>query len=141
MPVDVNEVVAVCADLADEKNLRVTVQEALRGGLIAGATTVAGGLLLGPVGLAVGGAIGGAAAYANAQGKFKPVSTVLREMEPEKKKILYDRVQRIISGITIEDGIALLALIHSSDPMQAEFMCAVKSLVQDQLKMELIDGL
>ena len=52
--VDVSDVIDVLGILANERNLRVTVSESLKGGLLTGATTVVGGLLGGPVGLAIG---------------------------------------------------------------------------------------
>lgn len=54
MPVEINDVMAVLCQLADEENLRVTVTEALKGGAIAGAGAFVGALLGGPVGMAAG---------------------------------------------------------------------------------------
>lgn len=51
------------AIIANERNVRVAVQESGKGALLCAACSFAGGLLLGPLGLALGGAAGGAAAY------------------------------------------------------------------------------
>ena len=51
----------------------MTVKGSAKGGLIAGATSAVGGLILGPLGLAVGGTLGGLLAYATAE-PYKPVS-------------------------------------------------------------------
>ena len=54
MPVDVQEVVLLLSSIAEDANMRVTVKETVKGGLIAGGSAMAGGLLLGPVGIAAG---------------------------------------------------------------------------------------
>ena len=54
MPLDVDDVLQLLAELADDDDLKVTVTESLKGGLITGLTAVVGGMLLGPPGLAIG---------------------------------------------------------------------------------------
>lgn len=54
MPLDVDDVLQLLAQLADDTELRVTVKESLKGGVITGAAAVIGGVLLGPPGLAIG---------------------------------------------------------------------------------------
>ena len=54
----------------------MTVKESVKGGAIAGICTMAGGVVGGPAGLAVGGAFGGCLAAYLAQDKFLPVSAV-----------------------------------------------------------------
>jgi len=54
MPLDVDDVLQLLAELADDDGLKVTVTESLKGGLITGLTAVVGGMLMGPAGLAIG---------------------------------------------------------------------------------------
>lgn len=54
MPLNDQEVINACQQLAAQENLRVCVTESLKGACIAGIGALAGGLLLGPPGLAVG---------------------------------------------------------------------------------------
>merc|ERR1712037_661195 len=56
------------AKLCDERDVQATVTGSLKGGAIAGAATMLGGLTLGPLGLAVGGAVGGGLAAWLTQG-------------------------------------------------------------------------
>ena len=51
---DVEDVMRLLTSISEDANLRVTVKESLKGGVIAGCITAAGGLAAGPVGLAVG---------------------------------------------------------------------------------------
>lgn len=54
MPLDVCSMFEVLEKLADEKQMRVTVSEAAKGGAIAGAGAFAGALLGGPPGILIG---------------------------------------------------------------------------------------
>ena len=54
MTINTRELLSVVSKLTEDKQARVTVNETLKGGGIALTTTAAGGILLGPVGMAVG---------------------------------------------------------------------------------------
>ena len=68
-------------------DLKVTVIQILKGVAITGTAVFLGGLFLGPLGLAAGGAIGGAIAYAAAR-PYKHIQQVLKEMDEKKRKVL-----------------------------------------------------
>ncbi|KAG0717829.1 hypothetical protein GWK47_053653 [Chionoecetes opilio] len=53
MPINTVELLSLVTQLCEEKNLRVPIKESLKGGLLTFATTALGGLLAGPVGLAI----------------------------------------------------------------------------------------
>lgn len=54
MPINTVEVLSLVTQVCEDENLRVPIKESVKGGFIAGTTTAIGGLLGGPVGLAVG---------------------------------------------------------------------------------------
>jgi nicotinamide mononucleotide (NMN) deamidase PncC len=54
MPVNSREILNVVTELTENRHVRVTMKESLKGGCIAATTTIIGGLMLGPPGLAVG---------------------------------------------------------------------------------------
>lgn len=54
MPINQTELLNVAQTIAEEENLQVTVKESLKGGCIAAGGAIMGGLLAGPVGLAIG---------------------------------------------------------------------------------------
>lgn len=69
MPIDGRELIEAISVLADGQNVRVTVKQSGKGAIICAACCFAGGLLMGPPGLAIGGAAGGVAAYKMTTGK------------------------------------------------------------------------
>jgi len=115
-------------------NTKVTVKEVTKGGLIAGGACALGGLILGPLGFAVGGTIGGnkilvfllwlcrklclkkgCIAAIVSSNKFKPVSTIiLYEMSPDTQQRLINNVKSIISNLDAGDALELLAIIQGS---------------------------
>ena len=57
MVIRTDEVINILSKLSDESGLKVTVNESIKGGVIAGSACTIGGILLGPPGLAIGGEI------------------------------------------------------------------------------------
>ena len=84
MPVSPTDLQRVMAILADEDELKATVKSSGLGGVIAGITTTVGGLVAGPPGLLVGGAIGGALAYSSA-GTFQTCFANYQRNERSRK--------------------------------------------------------
>jgi hypothetical protein len=54
MPINTTELLSVVSKITEGKQVRVTIKESLKGSGVAATTTLVGGLLLGPIGLAVG---------------------------------------------------------------------------------------
>lgn len=54
MPVNSREILNVVTELTEDRRVRVTMTESFKGGCIAATTTIIGGIVLGPAGLAIG---------------------------------------------------------------------------------------
>ena len=54
MPVDVHDVMELLSTISNNKGLKVTMKQSVKGGVIAGVSTAIGGLVAGPPGLAAG---------------------------------------------------------------------------------------
>ncbi len=54
MPLNTREIIRVISDLSEIRPLRVTIYSSAKGAAITGGSTFVGGLLLGPVGMALG---------------------------------------------------------------------------------------
>lgn len=68
MPISSSELIRALAVLTDREDMRVSGRRSAQGAVISSAATFLGGLLLGPVGMAIGGAVGGITAMMT-QGK------------------------------------------------------------------------
>lgn len=123
--VSVYEALLAVADA--NQDLKVTVTEVAKGVGITAVSTAAFGLLLGPPGLAVGGAVGGMLGYA-ASHNYKPLSQVLREMNDDEKKRLLEAAKEEAKriGLGLLTDATLKAL--SSDNVKRLLLGALKSM-------------
>ena len=137
MPVSEVALQRVLAILADEDQLKVTVRAAGYGGVVAGVTTTIGGLIAGPAGLLVGGALGGLLAYANAE-DFKPVSQVVKEMNVHERQLLYDATRDIVDNLAIDDYAALLAFLNGGSGVlvRQQLMERMTAFLRDQMRLQ-----
>ncbi len=139
MVIRYNDIVQVVTTLADEENIQVAVKETLKGGLIAGSACIAGGLLLGPPGLAIGGAVGGGLAYCLARDKFKPMSQViLYEMSAEQQTQLVDSVKNILRDADATDAVELMALLNGNVALKAKIAQEVARFASHQMNMHIM---
>ena len=138
MPVSAVELQRVLAILADEDQLKVSVKGAGYGGVVAGVTTTIGGLIAGPAGLLVGGALGGVLAYANAE-DFKPVSQVVKEMNAHERQLLYDATRDIVDNLAIDDYAALLAFLNGGSGVliRQQLMDRMGAFLRDQMRLQM----
>ena len=114
----------------------MTVKESVKGGLIAGATTAIGGLILGPPGLAIGGAVGGCAAYVLAGNKFRPLSAViLYDMGRDDQQRLVEAVRNLVSHLDAGDALELMAIVNGNAVLKARIVSEMTSFFQQQLSM------
>ena len=137
MVIKYEDILKVITTLGDDENLKITVKQSAKGGLIAGVSCAIGGLVGGPPGLAVGGAAGGCLAAYWAGNSFKPLSTViLYEMQPIDQKALVDAVQNIIQNVDAMDAMELLALLQGSNALKAKVLSEVTTYCTQQLNYE-----
>jgi len=126
--------------LAEDKKLQVTVTESAKGGLLAGGAATLGGLLLGPPGLAIGGAVGGCLAMYIANDKFRPVALVLTEdMTLAQQQKLVGAVTNIVSNLDAGDAMELIAIVQGNELLKARVMSEMCSFLRSNLSMHVID--
>ena len=94
MVISYNSVMEVLTVLCQERKLMVTVTESGKGALVTGGIAGLGGLLLGPLGLALGGAVGGCIAAWQAHGNFKPVmEVILYDLRQDQRERMVESVR------------------------------------------------
>jgi len=134
MVIRTDEVVRIISTLSDDSGLKVTVNESMKGGLITGVVCTLGGMIFGPVGLALGGTLGGIYSYIKSDGKFKPVSHVIMyEMDEFQKAQLADSVQTILQDVDATDAMQILVLLNGNPALKMRILTEVTNFIQNQL--------
>jgi len=80
--------------------------------LVTGMCAVAGGMFLGPAGIAIGGAVGGVAGAMMSK-SYKPVWQILQDMSAHDKVLLSNHMLEVVQRLEITDGIMLMTIISS----------------------------
>lgn len=70
MTINTKELLDAVAILTDEREMKVTLKGSAKGALICGGAAFAGAILMGPIGLAVGGTVGGVTAAYMSRGEI-----------------------------------------------------------------------
>ncbi|KAH8415344.1 hypothetical protein KR222_004881 [Zaprionus bogoriensis] len=140
MPMDTRELMEAIAIVANEQNVRVAVKQSGKGTAVCAACCFAGGMLLGPVGLAVGGTAGGLAAYIMTSGKFKPLGEIiLHDLTDTQREHLVQHVAKAVAEIHPTDIVMLLPLITQSATIHQVVLNTVLSFVTTELRMQIVD--
>jgi len=114
---DIMEVVRL---LCEERNLTITVKESGKGALVTGGVAGLGGMILGPIGLALGGAVGGSIAAWMAQDKFKPlVQVIMEDMRADQRERMIGCLRKVLSQIEPQDALALVAMVQGNQALKA----------------------
>lgn len=137
MPLNTGEIMNALAIVSEHEHMRVAVKESAKGGVITGVSTVCGGLLLGPLGLALGGTFGGVTSYILSKNKFRPVPKILMEdLTDRQKQQLAGSVQAVINDLRVEDAAMLASLILADKALSITVLQLVTNFLKDQLSVE-----
>eukprot|EP01119_Soliformovum_irregulare_P008800 TRINITY_DN21914_c0_g1_i1.p1 TRINITY_DN21914_c0_g1~~TRINITY_DN21914_c0_g1_i1.p1 ORF type:complete len:134 (+),score=21.53 TRINITY_DN21914_c0_g1_i1:108-509(+) len=99
--------------IADQNpQLKITVDESVKASLMVGGVTLVGSLLLGPVGIIAGAAIGGSVAYATSK-PFTSAFVLLSKLDEQQREQLLATVQDLAlqKEVLITDQLLLDLLI------------------------------
>ena len=133
MVIQYNEILNIITKLSDDENIRISVQQSAKGGVIAGLICALGGLIAGPIGFVFGGTAGGLVASYFSADTFKPISTVIREMNQARKNELTESVLKIIEKADAMDALEVLAIIQGNSVIKARVKDHLISFCQQQL--------
>jgi len=119
------------AKLCDEREVQATVTGSMKGGLLAGAATMLGGLTLGPLGLAMGGALGGSIAAWLSQGQFQPLGQVILAMPRHQQEELTATVMEAFRR-DFSDPTALMQMAMADNAIQGALLTCVVTYLRGQ---------
>ena len=136
MPVSSQDLERALGIIADKEELKVTVQNSARGGLITGVSTVIGGLLMGREGFLAGSMVGGTLAYLTSS-EFKPVSEVIRCLDEQDKERLFLEVKAIIGNLDFTDAKSLVRFLNGDGLwIRQQVIRTVMGFLKNELCME-----
>ncbi|KAG4068743.1 hypothetical protein HA402_002434 [Bradysia odoriphaga] len=140
MVLNTNDLFDAIAILSQERNMRVTVKHSAKGALICGASCFVGGLVAGPVGMAVGGTVGGISAWKMSQGQFKPVSEIIRnDLTVQQKEKLMEHIMASVRDLDVTDAAVLLPMLMGSASIQQAVLSSVVTFVGKELNLQMVN--
>lgn len=140
MPVDTRELIEAISIIANERNVQVTMKQTAKGAMVCAASAFAGGILLGPLGLAVGGTAGGLMAYKMTSGTFRPLADVLlNDLNDDQKERLVRHVNNAVAEFEISDLAMLLPLLMNNASIQQAVLKTAISFVSNELRCQIVD--
>lgn len=72
-------------------------------------------------------------------GNFKPLHEVLQEMDPGKRRAIYDAFHEILVGLDYNDVNTLILLASSNDVVRAQMIGGLKNYVNGTMQMQIVD--
>ncbi|KFB38785.1 AGAP000432-PA-like protein [Anopheles sinensis] len=140
MPIDTRKLFDAVGELMDKDGVRVAIKSSAKGAAIAGSSSFVGGLMAGPIGLFVGGALGGLFAYAMTNDQFKPVSHVIKhELSVREQERLKQLIVEALSDFQATDLVVILPLLTGNASAQKAVLSTVVSFVTNEMRMQIID--
>ena len=134
MPVSSSDLERILTKIADKEDLKVTVNSSVRGGITAGVSATIGGVLLGPPGLAIGGIVGGLAAYLSAP-DFKPVSEVIKSLDRHEREKLLTAIREICGNLEVYDFFTFLRYLNGEGGwLRRQIINTTMGFLQNELK-------
>uniref|UniRef100_A0A8C8R6I6 Chromosome 19 open reading frame 12 n=1 Tax=Pelusios castaneus TaxID=367368 RepID=A0A8C8R6I6_9SAUR len=140
MPIDVNDVMHLLCHISEERKMKAAVKHSGQGALVVGATAFVGGLMGGPPGIAIGGAVGGLFGAWMTAGQFKPVPQIILELPPAEQQKLYDDAFAIIRNLDWTDVAQLTALVMGNAAIQEKLAAGLITYLSRELRAEIRYG-
>ncbi|XP_060767724.1 protein C19orf12 homolog [Neoarius graeffei] len=136
----VGDVIRMCCEVSSNQQMKAAVRSSGKGAVVAGGSAFVGGLLLGPAGIAVGGAVGGLLGWGMTRGQFKPVPQILMELPPPQQRKLYGDVMAVLGSLDWTDAVQLIALVMGNASMQERVITTILTFVTKELHAEIQYG-
>ena len=115
------------------KGFKTCWLESGKGALVTGCVAGLAGLLLGPIGLALGGAVGGAMAAVYAKDKFRPLHQVItEEMTQHQRDRMVECLRNVLTNIEATDALALVAAVQGNQALKARLATEMVTFLSQQ---------
>lgn len=158
----VNDVMRLCCELSANQQVQTTVRGSGKGAAAAGGLAFAGGLIGGPLGIAVGrwrkcnshcslgtftvrvfepscpagGAVGGLLGCWMTSGQFKPLPQIIMELSPQQQQKLYDDLLAVMGDIQWTDLVQLTALVMGNATLKQQLTATLLGYISKELQAQ-----
>ncbi|XP_067256681.1 protein C19orf12 homolog isoform X2 [Chanodichthys erythropterus] len=116
----IDDIMGLCCEISENQQIAAALQHSAQGAAVAGGGALLGGLIGGPPGIFIGGALGGAVGWLMTNDKFQPLSQIIMEMSPQQKKKLYSEVMAVLGNLDWVDVDQLIFLVMGSSSLQMQ---------------------
>ncbi|XP_056137626.1 protein C19orf12 homolog isoform X2 [Lampris incognitus] len=130
----VDDVMKLCCELSANQQIQTTVMGSGKGAAVAGGLAFAGGLLGGPPGIAVGGAVGSLLGCWLTTGQFKPLPQIIMELSPQQQQKLYENLMTILDNVHWTDLAQLTALVMGNPTLKQQLTGALLGYITKELQ-------
>lgn len=137
MPIMVDDVMRLLCSISQESKMKAAVKHSGMGALVTGTVAFLGGLVGGPPGLAVGGAMGGLLSAWMTSGQFKPLPQVLMELPPAKQQKLFNEALAIVRNLDWTDAVQLTTLVMGSETLKQQLLAMLVNYITKELRAEI----
>ncbi|XP_026477671.1 protein C19orf12 homolog [Ctenocephalides felis] len=136
MPVTGRQIIQAVSQLTELEEMQITFKESAKWAAITGAAVLTGGMLLGPVGLALGGIVGGVAGAIQGQGNFKSAAEIiLNDLSASEQRQLAARLQGLLNNVLIEDVAVLAMFLTDNEHVRRQVIRVVTNFLANDLQM------
>ncbi|KAG7268566.1 hypothetical protein CRUP_036323 [Coryphaenoides rupestris] len=133
MPPRTEDIMRLCCNVSTQQSIRVTFDQSYSGAVMVGGFAFVGGLVAGPVGIFVGGAIGGLVGWVNSA-QFQSLTWVLRNLPPGLQRELCAQVMAGLSSLDWTDAAQAVARVMASSTLQQQVTAALIRYVTNELQ-------
>ncbi|KAJ8688379.1 hypothetical protein QAD02_024174 [Eretmocerus hayati] len=128
------DILNAISDLAKIREMKIALNVSAQCGLIASISTMLGGLVGGPRGIAIGGSLGTALAYFHGNGKFKSVPEILaNDATPQQKEKLADAIRNLVTPENIFTIIQFTAALQNNQFLMEQVIKLVRNFLMSDM--------
>lgn len=128
--------------LADGDGLKANIKGSLLGSIAIGLVAMICSIILGPIGLLLGGIGASIYAYIKMKGTYRPLSSVMKSLTEEQRKLFYSEIAEIRSQISAQDFIELLLFLNGAGGlvMKKQLLETTCMFLKNTLNADIIGG-
>ncbi|CAO1390746.1 unnamed protein product [Diamesa serratosioi] len=162
MTINSGELIRAVAVVADKHNIKCTVKTSAKYSLIVAGSVFLGGILMGPVGLALGGTAGGLYSYQKSKGVYKKsifincdsqfnlcifvvgqfrsgAEILINDLSDEEKQRLVEHVVAAFREFQPQDIAYLIPLLTSSVQFQGIILSKIIHFLTNEMNLQIVD--